>query len=132
MHPAALATSSAGSLHNKPLNCQFKPNNRLGLTYKFRIYCAGGFNGQECLFTAEFYCPENRIWTQITPMRSRRSGVSIISYNGDVFAVGGFDGTSRLKTSEVSFLPPIAPPVDLKHSRFTIPNRTHGEVCQIW
>ena len=65
-------------------------------------------------------------------MRSRRSGVSIISYNGDVFAVGGFDGTSRLKTSEVRFLPPIAPSVDLKNSRFTIPNRTHGEVCQIW
>lgn len=47
-------------------------------------------------------------------MRSRRSGVSIISYNGDVFAVGGFDGTSRLKTSEVRFSRPIAPPVDLK------------------
>ena len=39
-------------------------------------------------------------------MRSRRSGVSIISYNGDVFAVGGFDGTSRLKTSEVRSLAP--------------------------
>ena len=97
MHPAALVTSSAGRFQNKPLT------NSIQAHLKFRIYCAGGFNGQECLFTAEFYCPENRIWTQITPMRSRRSGVSIISYNGDVFAVGGFDGTSRLKTSEVSF-----------------------------
>jgi len=93
MPPAVLATFSAGSFQNN----RFK----FYLLLKFRVYCAGGFNGQECLFTAEFYCPENRIWTQITPMRSRRSGVSIISYNGDVFAVGGFDGTSRLKTSEV-------------------------------
>ena len=30
-----------------------------------RVYCAGGFNGQECLFTAEFYCPLNKIWTQV-------------------------------------------------------------------
>ena len=65
-------------------------------------------------------------------MRSRRSGVSIISYNGDVFAVGGFDGTSRLKTSEVRSLPSIPPPVDTKNFRFTIPNRTHGVVYQIW
>ena len=36
-------------------------------------------------------------------MRSRRSGVSIISTNGDVYAVGGFDGTSRLKTAEVYY-----------------------------
>lgn len=79
-----------------------------------RIYCAGGFNGQECLFTAEFYCPLNKIWTQVTPMRSRRSGVSIISTGGDVYAVGGFDGTSRLKTAEVV-------------SRFGLPlfHRTH-------
>ena len=67
----------------------------------FRIYCAGGNNGLEALFTAEFYCPENKIWTQIKPMTSRRFGLSIISHNGDVFAVGGFDGTNELKTSEV-------------------------------
>ena len=67
----------------------------------FRIYCVGGYNGQESLFTAEFYCPENKIWTQIKPMTSRREWLSIISHNGDVFAVGGYDGTKTLKTSEV-------------------------------
>ena len=34
-------------------------------------------------------------------MRSRRSGVSLIAYQSEVYAVGGFDGTNRLKTCEV-------------------------------
>jgi len=34
-------------------------------------------------------------------MRSRRSGVSIIAHESDIYAVGGFDGTNRLKTTEV-------------------------------
>ena len=76
----------------------------------FRIYCAGGFIGEyiggfigEFIggSTAEYYCPENDIWTRIQPMGSPRSGLSIISYNGDVFAVGGCDRTSQLKTAEV-------------------------------
>ncbi|CAK8672308.1 unnamed protein product [Clavelina lepadiformis] len=73
-----------------------------------KIYALGGmngesrcgFNGQECLFTAEFYEPDASVWTRITPMRSRRSGVSIISYHGLIYAVGGFDGVNRLRHAE--------------------------------
>ena len=79
------------------------------LTLKFRIYCAGGFIGygryNGHLSTAEFYCPENKIWTKIRSMGSPRSGLSIISYNGDVFAVGGCNGTrpdkGQVNTTEV-------------------------------
>ena len=72
------------------------------LTMRFRIYCAGGSLGYDGhLSTAEYYCPENDKWTRIKSMGSPRSGLSIISYNGDVFAVGGCDRTSQLKTAEV-------------------------------
>ena len=77
------------------------------LTLKFRIYCAGGYieYGYNGLSTAEFYSPKNKIWTKIRSMESPRSGLSIISYNGNVFAVGGCNGTSpdkgQVNTSEV-------------------------------
>jgi len=34
-------------------------------------------------------------------MMSRRSGVGLAVVNGELFAVGGFDGTTYLKTIEV-------------------------------
>ena len=61
-------------------------------------------------------------------MRSRRSGVSIISTNGDVYAVGGFDGTSRLKTAEVYY---TVNRVHIDHwRRYMIQNQIHGELFQ--
>lgn len=39
------------------------------------VYICGGFDGQECLQTAEYYDPVTNQWTMIQPMRSRRSGV---------------------------------------------------------
>ena len=47
----------------------------------------GGFNGNECLFTAECYSCSTNQWTLIAPMRSRRSGVGIIAYGKQVYAV---------------------------------------------
>ena len=40
-----------------------------------RIYICGGFDGHECLQTAEYYNPITNQWTLIQPMRSQRSGV---------------------------------------------------------
>lgn len=42
------------------------------------IYVVGGFNGAECLNTAERYDPGTDNWTFITSMQQRRSGVSVI------------------------------------------------------
>ena len=67
---------------------------------KGRIYIAGGFNGQECLNSAESYDPVSNQWTMLTPMLYRRSGVGIIAYDNSVFAVGGFDGLQRLLNAE--------------------------------
>uniref|UniRef100_A0A3Q4HFU4 Kelch like family member 10 n=1 Tax=Neolamprologus brichardi TaxID=32507 RepID=A0A3Q4HFU4_NEOBR len=66
----------------------------------FQIYICGGFNGNECLQTAEYYNPESNQWTIISPMNSRRSGIGVIAYADHVFAVGGFDGNNRLRTAE--------------------------------
>ncbi|KAG9349273.1 hypothetical protein JZ751_027716 [Albula glossodonta] len=64
-----------------------------------RVYICGGFNGQDCLFTAEFYSPKTNQWTEITPMSSRRSGLGVIAYGEEVYVVGGFDGVSRLRSA---------------------------------
>ena len=40
-------------------------------------------------------------WSPIVAMMSRRSGVGLAVVNGQLFAVGGFDGTTYLKTIEV-------------------------------
>lgn len=53
-----------------------------------KIYITGGFDGHDCLNTAEVYDPNTNQWTMITAMRSRRSGVSCISYHGHVYVIG--------------------------------------------
>lgn len=52
-----------------------------------QVYICGGFNGNECLFTAEVYNAESNQWTVIAPMRSRRSGIGVIAYGEHVYAV---------------------------------------------
>ncbi|KPP56375.1 hypothetical protein Z043_126011 [Scleropages formosus] len=64
------------------------------------VYICGGFNGNECLSTAEHYNPESNQWTLIAPMRSPRSGVGVIAYGEQVYAVGGFDRANRLQNAE--------------------------------
>jgi len=53
-----------------------------------KIYITGGFDGHDCMNTAEVYDPSTNQWTMITAMRSRRSGVSCISYHGCVYVIG--------------------------------------------
>ena len=65
-----------------------------------KIYICGGFNGQECLSSAEMYDPEIRQWTLLNPMRNRRSGIGVISYHGCIYALGGFNGITRMNTGE--------------------------------
>ncbi|TFK10871.1 mucin-19-like [Platysternon megacephalum] len=50
------------------------------------VYICGGFNGNECLFTAEAYDAKTNQWTLIAPMRSRRSGIGVIAYGEHVYA----------------------------------------------
>lgn len=66
---------------------------RICLTDK--IYITGGFNGQECMNTAEVYDPDTNQWTMIAPLRSRRSGVSCISYHNYVYVIGNIISPSE-------------------------------------
>ena len=56
--------------------------------YLDRVYIVGGFNGTECMNTAECYNPDTNQWTGIAPMRSRRSGIGIIAHRNQIFAIG--------------------------------------------
>ena len=47
------------------------------------------------------YNPSTNSWSPIVAMMSRRSGVGLSVVNGSLYAVGGFDGTTYLKTIEV-------------------------------
>ncbi|KAI8422351.1 hypothetical protein MSG28_006213 [Choristoneura fumiferana] len=53
-----------------------------------KIYITGGFNGQECMNSVEVFDPDTNQWTNLAPMRSRRSGVSCIAYHNKVYDPG--------------------------------------------
>ncbi|XP_043088202.1 kelch-like protein 10 [Puntigrus tetrazona] len=65
-----------------------------------QVYICGGFTGVECLMSAESFDPQTNQWSLIAPMRSRRSGVGVITYGNLIYAVGGFDGAARLRSAE--------------------------------
>ena len=64
------------------------------------MYIVGGFNGQECMNSAEYYEPSANQWSLITPMRNRRSGVGLIAYHDYIYAIGGFNGITRMNSVE--------------------------------
>lgn len=47
------------------------------------------------------YEPSTDTWSPVVAMTSRRSGVGLAVVNGQLYAVGGFDGTAYLKSIEV-------------------------------
>ena len=59
---------------------------------------AGGFDGHQCLQSAECFDLETKQWTELSRMSAPRSGVSIINYHGAIYAIGGFDGEGRLNS----------------------------------
>lgn len=53
----------------------------------FKIYICGGFARGQHLLTAECYCPVSNQWTSIANMSCRRSGVGVMAYANQVYAV---------------------------------------------
>ncbi len=58
----------------------------------------GGFSGENCLASAEVYSPQTDQWTAIESMTSPRSGVAVVTYLDELYALGGFDGERRQAT----------------------------------
>ncbi|KAJ8946772.1 hypothetical protein NQ318_018981 [Aromia moschata] len=50
--------------------------------------------------SAEVYDTESKQWSYIPEMTSPRSGVSLVAYENTLFAIGGFNGYTRLATGE--------------------------------
>lgn len=97
-------------IHTPPFFLLPRSNNFNNLGTVFvQVYICGGFNGNECLFTAEVYNTESNQWTVIAPMRSRRSGIGVIAYGEHVYAVS-LSWTTKTKTLDV-----------LLSNRFTLP-----------
>uniref|UniRef100_A0A0N5AKA3 BACK domain-containing protein n=1 Tax=Syphacia muris TaxID=451379 RepID=A0A0N5AKA3_9BILA len=63
-------------------------------------YVIGGFDGNNCLDSLEYYdCMQNR-WTTIRkPMSEPRSGLGSVALGNAIFVCGGFDRRKRLGTS---------------------------------
>lgn len=50
--------------------------------------------------SVESYDPETNNWEILPHMLTRRSGVSCVSHRGFIYAIGGFNGLSRMKSGE--------------------------------
>lgn len=48
----------------------------------------------------EKYDPVANVWTNVTPMQSRRCRLGVATLNGKLYACGGYDGNSFLKSVE--------------------------------
>ncbi|VEL30911.1 unnamed protein product, partial [Protopolystoma xenopodis] len=70
------------------------------LTDPHQVYVVGGFEGRRYHDSAEFYEPDSNQWTMISRMHSPRGGVSLAQHGGYLFAIGGNDGNSRLRSIE--------------------------------
>lgn len=49
----------------------------------------------------EVFDPIGNFWERCQPMRTARSRVGVAVINGLLYAIGGYDGQSRLSTVEV-------------------------------
>ena len=55
----------------------------------------------DSLNIAEVFDPIGNFWERCQPMKTSRSRVGVTVVNGLLYAIGGFDGQSRLSTVEV-------------------------------
>ncbi|CAH8547381.1 unnamed protein product [Schistosoma rodhaini] len=66
------------------------------------IYAVGGWNADlECHGIVEIYHPSLGRWELSESMISKRSRIGVVALKGLLYAIGGFDGNSRLRTTEV-------------------------------
>ncbi|CAH8850739.1 unnamed protein product [Trichobilharzia szidati] len=66
------------------------------------IYAVGGLTADfECHGVVETYHPSYGRWELSESMISKRSRIGVVALNGLLYAIGGFDGSSRLNTTEV-------------------------------
>ena len=67
------------------------------------LYIVGGFAGDQLGYMDRLYCLNlpSMVWKEKSPMMSKRCYIATTTLNGKLIALGGHDGTSRMKTVEM-------------------------------
>lgn len=80
----------------------FKLRPRVCSSLSGRLYAVGGLSSTgDSLNLVEVFDPVGGAWEPVQPMRTARSRVGVAVVNGLLYAIGGYDGQSRLSTVEV-------------------------------
>ncbi|XP_061694821.1 kelch-like protein 18 isoform X3 [Syngnathoides biaculeatus] len=80
----------------------FKTRQRCCTSIMALIYAVGGLNSSgDSLNVVEVFDPAGNFWERCQPMKTARSRVGVAVVNGLLYAIGGYDGQSRLSTVEV-------------------------------
>ncbi|KAI4785798.1 hypothetical protein KUCAC02_037544, partial [Chaenocephalus aceratus] len=78
------------------------PSQELHTSITGLIYAVGGLNSSgDSLNVVEVFDPIGNFWERCQPMKTSRSRVGVAVVNGLLYAIGGYDGQSRLSTVEV-------------------------------
>ena len=56
------------------------------------IFAIGGLDDTTCYNNVERYDPCSDTWKSVANLRIHRGGVCAVTYNGEVYAIGGNDG----------------------------------------
>ncbi|CAL8105781.1 unnamed protein product [Calicophoron daubneyi] len=82
--------------------CSFSCRPRRGQEVFGIIYAVGGLTANgDCHGIVETYHPSLGRWEMAEHMPSQRSRIGVVALNGRLYAIGGYDGNSRLDTTEV-------------------------------
>ncbi|XP_033838945.1 kelch-like protein 18 [Periophthalmus magnuspinnatus] len=80
----------------------FKLRPRVCSSLSGLLYAVGGLSSTgDSLNLVEVFDPVANFWEPCQPMRTARSRVGVAVVNGLLYAIGGYDGQSRLSTVEV-------------------------------
>ncbi|KAM4026906.1 LOW QUALITY PROTEIN: kelch-like protein 18 [Anomaloglossus baeobatrachus] len=86
----------------RPHLLAFKTRPRCCTSIAGLIYAVGGLNSAgDSLNVVEVFDPIANHWEKCQPMTTARSRVGVAVVNGLLYAIGGYDGQSRLSTVEV-------------------------------
>ena len=64
-----------------------------------KIVVAGGWNGSDTLASAEFYDMPNKKWKQVASMKQCRNTPALVSCQGYLYALGGWDDAGECLSS---------------------------------
>ncbi|CAK8685803.1 unnamed protein product [Clavelina lepadiformis] len=69
------------------------------------VYCAGGKNDTDRLSSCESYNPEERKWSSIRNMNKKRSAHALVSAQGKLYALGGWDDKDHITNTAECYHP---------------------------